>query len=286
MIDLHSHLLPAVDDGAIDLAASLEMARMYVADGITHVACTPHIMPGVWANRGPDIIAAVHMLQASLDAEGIPLKLFAGADNHVAPDFVAGLREGRLLSIAGSRYVLVEPPHHVAPPRLEEFFFSILVAGYVPVLTHPERLTWIEGHYPVMRRLVEAGAWMQLTAGSLAGRFGKRSMTLGFRMLEDGLVHILATDAHDPERRPPVLSEGWELARQCIGKEEAEHLVLGRPFAILLNKEPAAVAMPAAVGEHGRGSDAYEVSGSGALDPFRGDDRGSWISRRLRNVLK
>lgn len=236
MIDLHSHLVPGVDDGARDLSISIEMARLYAADGVTHLVCTPHITPGVWANTGQQIRAAVADLQRALDAEGIDLTLYPGADNHMEPNFIAGLREGRLLTLADSRYVLVEPPHHVAPPRLEDFFFGIRMAGYVPILTHPERLAWIEGQYDTVRRLVAGGVWMQVTAGSLTGRFGKRARTLALRMLTDGLVHILATDAHDPERRPPDLSEGWRVAADEVGQEEAERLVLHRPFAILTDE--------------------------------------------------
>lgn len=233
MIDLHCHLLPGVDDGSKDLSMSLEMARIFVADGVTHLTCTPHITPGVWTNTGPQIRAAIADLQAALDAEGIDLTLYPGADNHMTPHFVTGLREGRLLTLADSRYVLVEPPHHVAPPRLEDFFFGIRAAGYVPILTHPERLTWIEGQYDIVRRLVAGGIWMQVTSGSLTGRFGKRVRALALRMLKDGLVHVMATDAHDPERRPPDLSEGWKVACDEVGQEEAERLVLHRPFAIL-----------------------------------------------------
>lgn len=103
----------------------------------------------------------------------------------------------------------------------------------MPILTHPERLTWIEGQYDIVRRLVAGGIWMQVTSGSLTGRFGKRVRALALRMLKDGLVHVMATDAHDPERRPPDLSEGWKVACDEVGQEEAERLVLHRPFAIL-----------------------------------------------------
>lgn len=301
VIDLHCHILPGIDDGAKNLDISLEMARLFAADGVTHVACTPHILPGVWTNTGPQIRSAVANLQAAIDAAGIELYLVPGADNHVVPDFVAGLQEGRLLTLGDSRYVLVEPPHHVAPPRLEEFFFGILVAGYVPILTHPERLTWIEGQYAVLKRLVDAGVWMQVTAGSLAGRFGKRAQALGLRMLEEGLVHILATDAHDPERRPPLLSEGWQIASERVGAAEAERLVLQRPFAILHNDvltpevDGAGFTSKQAGAPNSlrvsnlRVSDAYVDRGNPeateALSSDRGTD-GGWLSRRLRRLIE
>jgi protein-tyrosine phosphatase len=165
MIDLHCHILPGVDDGAAELSVSVEMAKAFVADGVSVVACTPHILPGLYHNSGPQIRQATMQLQQVLNEEGIPLRLVTGADNHIVPSFVTELRSGHLLTLADSRYVLVEPPHHVAPPRLEDLFFNILVAGYVPILTHPERLTWIKSNYRVIERLVGKGVWMQLTVG-------------------------------------------------------------------------------------------------------------------------
>lgn len=244
MIDLHCHVLPGIDDGAADLAVSLDMARAFVADGVSAVACTPHILPGLYLNTGPRIREAVARLQQALDDHAIPLRLCAGADNHIVPDFVAGLRSGHLLSLADTRYVLVEPPHHVAPPRLEELFFSILVAGYVPILTHPERLTWINSHYDIIERLAGAGVWMQITAGSLSGAFGRNAQYWAERMLDEGRVHIIATDAHDVRRRPPNLARGRDLAEKRVGASEAEHLVLTRPRGVLANELPSSLPVP------------------------------------------
>jgi protein-tyrosine phosphatase len=244
MIDLHSHILPGLDDGAADLSVSMAMARAYAADGVTVVACTPHILPGLYDNTGPAIRQAAARLQRALNEEGIPLTLTTGADNHITPNFVDELRSGHLLSLSDTRYALVEPPHHVPPPRLEDLLFNMLAAGYVPILTHPERLTWIRNHYPAVQRLARAGTWMQITAGSLAGRFGDSARYWAERMLDEGLVHIIATDAHDVKRRPPNLSAGRELVAKRVGSEEAEKLVLGRPQAVLRNDPPAALVPP------------------------------------------
>ena len=241
MIDLHCHILPGIDDGAADLSVSLEMARMFVADGVSAVAATPHILPGLYANTGEQIRAAIFSLQERLDEEGIPLRLVSGADNHIVPDFVSELRSGHLLSLADSRYVLVEPPHHIPPPRMEELFFNIQVAGYVPILTHPERLTWIKSHYGMIERLARGGVLMQITAGSLAGSFGRNARYWAERMLAEGHVHILATDAHDTERRPPNLGLGRDLAAKSVGSDEAMKMVFSRPSAILANQAPGVV---------------------------------------------
>ena len=239
MIDLHCHMLPGLDDGAADLDVSLEMARIAVADGISTVVCTPHILPTVYDNKGPAIRAAVDQLQAALAQAEIPLRVLPGADVHIAPDLVEGLRCGRVLSIADTRYLLLEPPHHVMPPRLRDCVFGLMTAGYFPILTHPERLTWIDRHYDVIKELARVGMLMQITAGSLTGRFGGRPRHWSQRMLDEGLVDILATDAHDPKGRPPRLSEARQLVAERCGDEESRRMVLDRPQAILDNLDPS-----------------------------------------------
>jgi protein-tyrosine phosphatase len=284
MIDLHCHILPGIDDGAADVSVSLAMARAFVADGVTTVACTPHILPGLYHNSGPQIRLAVTALQQALDEEGIPLKLVPGADVHIVPDFAGGLRAGHLLTLADTRYVLVEPPHHTAPARLEDMFFGLLVAGYVPILTHPERLTWITGHYDVMQRLVQGGVWMQITAGSLAGNFGRQPKYWAERMLDEGCVHIIATDAHDCVRRPPILGLGREIAAKRVGPAEAEHLVLTRPRGIIANELPGLLPMPSANGSKGTsdvgGYDQAQIRTGGAGNGVAGG-----LAGRLRRLF-
>ncbi len=186
MLDLHYHLLPGIDDGSSDLAMSLEMARMSVADGVTTVACTPHIYPGLYENTRDQIVAAIARLQAELDSAGIPLRLIEGADVHLDPGLLEGIRGGRIPTLAGSRYLLLEPPHHVAPPNFEGVVFDLMAAGFVPVVTHPERLSRVETHYDLFVRLTKRGAWMQVTAGSVTGRFGRRVQYWADRFVDEG----------------------------------------------------------------------------------------------------
>src|SRR5690606_22428448 len=130
------------------------------------------------------------------------------------------------------------PPHHVAPPQLEETLFQLLAAGYVPVITHPERLTWVEQHYETFVRVAHRGAWIQVTAGALTGRHGRRARHWGERFVGEGHCHILATDAHQPQRRPPFLAEAREAATALVGAEEAGHMVNTRPAGIVANAPP------------------------------------------------
>lgn len=289
MIDLHCHILPGLDDGAADLPTALDMARAFVADGVSVVACTPHILPGLYHNTSEGIRAAVAELQTALDREGIALQLVPGADNHIAPDCVARLRSDRMLPLASSRYVLIEPPHHVAPQRMEAVFFDLQVAGYVPVLTHPERLRWIESQYAMIRKLAEAGVWMQITAGSLAGAFGSRARYWAERMLDEGSVHVLATDAHDPQHRRPDLSRGRELAARRVGEEEAWHLVSTRPRGVLDNVLPSDLPLPERGGNSTRISHGEPNSagpGRGAGPSKHADTAGAHHGRDLAGRLR
>ena len=204
MIDLHCHMLPGIDDGAPDLDTALAMARCAAADGITTTACTPHIYPGLYENEAAGIAAAVEALRGTLAEAGIELQLTVGADIQIVPELLSGLRRGTHPTLGGSRYFLFEPPHHTVPTRFHEILFDVVAAGYVPVITHPERLTWLDDtHYPWFQRAAREGAWIQLTSGALTGRFGRRAQYWSERMLDDGMVHILATDSHDPVHRPP-----------------------------------------------------------------------------------
>jgi len=241
VIDLHCHILPGIDDGAPDMAEALAMARVAVADGIRVTACTPHIYPGMYENDAAGIRQAIAALRVELHVQDIPLQLVEGADVHLTPDLLDGLRAGRIPTLNGTRYFLFEPPHHVAPPRLENVVFDLVSAGYVPILTHPERLSWIDGHYPLFAKLVKGGAWMQLTSGAITGRFGPRAKYWSERMLDEGLVHIVATDAHRSDKRAPWLAEGKHAVAKRLGDATASDMVEGRPAAVLRDVPPEAL---------------------------------------------
>jgi len=263
-------MLPGIDDGASDLSMALEMARIAVGDGITMTACTPHIYPGLYENDAVGIRAAVAALQHRLDEAAIPLRLTHGADIQVVPELVERLRAGTFPTLHGSRYFLFEPPHHVAPTRFLDSIFDSLAGGYVPIITHPERLTWLDqDHYGWFVTAARQGAWLQVTAGALTGRFGRQARYWGERLLCDGLVHILATDAHATRMRPPLLAEGMEVAARMLGQEEADRLVRGRPGAVLDDLEAVALPPPPGLAQ----------AGDGRLAP---QARRGWLSRWLR----
>lgn len=242
MIDLHSHILPALCDGAQNLETSLQMARMAVADGTTHLACTPHIYPGLYENTTELIEQARVNLQAELDKQAIPLTLIIGADIQLSPKVMRGLKNGSMPTLNHSRYFLLEPSHHVAVTDLAEQVANFINAGFVPIITHPERLHWIEDYYSVFVESVKRGAWIQITAGAITGIFGKTAKKYAERFLKEGLVHIIASDAHNIEQRSPILSTAIAAAVTVLGNEKLVlPMVTTIPQAILENADPLSI---------------------------------------------
>jgi protein-tyrosine phosphatase len=249
MIDLHSHILPGLDDGSPSLSESLEMARLAVADGTTHMACTPHIVPGMYPNNTENITRSVRLLEQALRRNSIPLALCVGADVHIAPDLPEQLVLGTIPTLNGSRYFLFEPPHHVLPPRLEELATRLINAGFVPILTHPERLTWAKANYDVIERLNTLGCLIQVTADSIVGAFGRTPLYYSEKLIDEGRVDIIASDTHGATRRRPGLSRAVVAAAKRCGEDEVYNMVVKRPSDILANRplEPVgkrAVARP------------------------------------------
>lgn len=242
MIDLHCHMLPAIDDGSKDLNMSIEMARMAVDDGIFVTACTPHFMPGVYDNQSETVSLMVEEFQNKLESLGITLHLVVGSDAHMRPDFVSALQHGVIPTLNGSRYVLFEPPSDVKPQRLDGLLLAIVEAGFTPILTHPERLQWLENHYDIMDMYVRSGVLIQITAASLTGRFGKRPQYWADRLVSEGLVHIISTDGHNTKSRPPVMLDAFQMICDRLGQDEAANMVLNRPAAILQGAPVEALA--------------------------------------------
>ena len=201
MIDLHTHILPGIDDGARTLDDALEMARALVADGVTTVAATPHVR-GDYPTSADVMLRAVDELRGALEEAGIPLTLLPGAELAVDRIPRLGEHELRRLTLAGSgQYLLVETPYYGWPPELAEQLLELRMAGFTPVLAHPERNAHVQRAPSLLAPFVQGGALIQVTAASVDGRLGAASRQTAFHLIEAGLAHMLASDAHTPDIR-------------------------------------------------------------------------------------
>jgi len=233
MVDIHHHLLHGLDDGADSLETSVEMARQAVAEGITHVVCTPHA--NSYHDFDPSVnTARVDELRARLADEKIPLTLGLGCDFHMSFDNVKlALADPARFSINGLGYLLVEVPEYGLPPGLTETFFQLQLAGMTPILTHPERNPILQQTPQRIPEWAEQGCLIQVTASSLTGFWGERPEIIARWLLDRSAVHILASDAHDTRRRVPNLSAARAVAEDIVGEEYADALVDGNPGAIV-----------------------------------------------------
>jgi protein-tyrosine phosphatase len=234
MIDLHNHLLPGLDDGPADLASSLEMARAAVAAGITTMACTPHVAEK-YPNRASEIRPAVERLRAELAVAGIPLDIVSGAE--ISTDVIDDLDDAelRLLSLNDSGWLLVEAPFAGWPLRVPKLIGELEIRGFRVLFAHPERAEAIQHNPDRLRDLVGRGALVQSNASSLLGDHGRRVTQTVQSLLRNGLIHILASDAHSATWRPPGVGDAQTQAARTLGvwPEDLDWMVETGPRQIL-----------------------------------------------------
>jgi len=247
MVDLHHHLLPGVDDGAADLAAAVALARLAVAEGITTVVATPHTLDGVYDVARPAAAAALAELAAALAAAGLVLDVRLAAEVHLHESIPALLQAEPAITLDGrGRYLLLELPHQGPPPSLPEFLFRLAAAGTTPVIAHPERNLAVRKNPAMATEWARAGSKLQLTAGSLSGMFGAPIRACAERLLRDRAAHVVATDAHSPERRPPRVCDAFAAAAAIVGEQGARTLFVDNPALVLAGASPDTIESPPA----------------------------------------
>jgi protein-tyrosine phosphatase len=237
LVDVHCHVVPGVDDGAADLQTALEMLRASARSGVGDVIATPHQHPVRYPNEAAALREAhASLLEARAErvaaGEDLP-RVHLGAEVHLDEGLVARLREGRLLSLAAGPWVLLELPDVFPTAAAEQALYELQVAGFRVVLAHPERVGQLARRPRLIELLVERGALCQVTAHSVSGRFGPDCRELTERLLRAGLVHLVASDGHDLERRPCGLREALDAVRATFGEAEARRLFETAPRALL-----------------------------------------------------
>jgi protein-tyrosine phosphatase len=226
MIDLHGHYLPGVDDGAADLKTSLAMLRHAEADGIETVVITPHACSSQSALKGLDSLRrGWEKWRAGLNDNGLKLKLVSGAEVYFTSETLSLLKDHRdLLTINNGSYFLLEFPSEYIYAHSKDFIFKILTEGFIPIISHAERNSEIQRSVGVLRDLVKAGALCQINGGSLRGDFGAQARSSAYELIKNNLVHAIASDAHDLEKRKPELSYVPALLRQIAPEKIAMYL--------------------------------------------------------------
>lgn len=239
MIDLHTHILPGVDDGVKTMEAALEFARVAADDGTRTIVATPHYRDGFYMNPRDEVLAAVRELNAKLVEASIPLEVLPGAEIHVCSDLVQRVKDGHAPTLADNgRTVLFELSMSQYPVDLENFVFQMRLAGLQVLFAHPERIRFFQEDVKRYEAVIRLGAFGQITTGSVLGTFGEDIEQFSEELVRKRLVHVLASDAHNTRGRPPMLSAGAARIGAWVGDDEARRMVTDIPRAFLDGREP------------------------------------------------
>lgn len=235
-IDIHCHIMPGVDDGSPDLATSLEMLRIADKDGITHIILTPHHKP-MHHNVSPEHnVAYRKKLQEAATEAGIKAKLFSGNEIYYSDETMEELIDGKICSLAGSDYVLVE--FHPTNPfkAIQNAAGRVQAAGFIPIIAHVERYSDIVSHPARVRDLIQMGCFIQVNASSVMGKYGFGIAHFTKKLLKEELVHFIASDAHDTGRRAPYLLDCRNYVERKFGEDYGKKLFFTNPANVIRNE--------------------------------------------------
>ena len=258
--DLHSHILPGVDDGPAHIADAVAIARIAAANGTRMMLATPHRKDITENWSVPHIHNLTVELQRRIDAEGIPITLALGMENHIDETLPRDAADGRALTMNGSRYILVEMPFFGQHDFVEGALTALQAQGLTPVFAHPERIEAFQRSPALLKRYIAMGMLSQITRGSLLGHWGEPARQFTLELLEQGMAHMLSSDTHAPKPpRTPELGEAIQIAADVVGDDAALRMARDIPRAIVhdlpmqsaslgatpTERQPAAAILPA-----------------------------------------
>ena len=242
MIDTHLHILPGIDDGPETLQESLALAEVLVQEGIRVAVATPHYNDEFVHSSAAEVQGRVYELQRELDRHNIPLRVFAGHEALIQPGLVEDIQAGRIATLNGSRYLLLELWNSTWLPQSERAIFELRAYGFVPILAHTERYRAFQKDPARLAALRRQGVLAQLTASSLIGMQGNSARLCAETLLKKGLIHCIGSDAHGLHKRPPRVTDGLRRAIELVGHECVYQMVEKWPAAITNNEEYSVIS--------------------------------------------
>lgn len=230
-IDTHNHILPGLDDGPVGVDEAVDMARVAYAAGITKIVATPHHNDFHQPTK-QEILESLELLRLGLAEANVPVEVYPGNELRIDPRLPAELKDGSVLPLADSRFILLEFPFDGIPFFAENVIFQLRLDGWRPILAHCERIYDIQQKPQRLQKYIDMGCMVQVNSNSLTGELGRKSRDVAIRLLKLGFVDVLASDAHAAHRRVPDFAEALAEAEKVIGHEAAEKLVRDNPAKI------------------------------------------------------
>jgi protein-tyrosine phosphatase len=240
MIDLHCHILPGLDDGAVDMAESVEMARIARDEGVRTIVATPHVFRD---GSDPKVLTLMvrkrEELAQALAKEKIDLEVVSGAEVYFSHEFLDEVRKKRKrLVVNGSAYLFVEFPADHIYAGARNIFFDLLNEGLIPIIAHPERNGGFQKEPALLYELVRMGALAQANSRSFLGGYGTRVRETAVSFLKLNLVQLIASDGHSPRTRSPRMRAAVAEVAKMVGEKAALAMVTANPEAVIKDGEP------------------------------------------------
>ena len=237
MIDMHCHILPGIDDGASDLEEALEMARIAESEGIKKIVNTSHFHPEFKYTMGEELVEAINSFNVALKANKIDLEVLIGNEIYYTDEIIEELHNLNFHTLNNSKYLLIEFSPMNVPKNLADVVYEVKLKGYIPVLAHVERYNNIIENPNIIYDCIKEGAIIQVNASSILGKHGKEIKKVSDILLDNNMIHIVASDAHGSERRRPQLREAYEFVKNKYSEETADNLFKNNQSLIRENKD-------------------------------------------------
>lgn len=236
MIDMHSHILPNIDDGARSIEETYELIKEAKSVGFEAIVSTSHYMEGYYETDNKEREIWVNAIYQSLQEKNLDIKLYLGNEIYISENLIKILEEGKASTINDTSYVLFEMPLNVEPMNLYDIVYEMLQYKIVPILAHPERYTFVQQDPELIYELIQKGVLMQANYGSIIGQYGAKAQLIVKKFLENNMIHFLGSDVHRPNTIYPRIPQALEVLEDLIGREKLNELTSINPKLVLNNK--------------------------------------------------
>lgn len=235
-VDIHSHILSNLDDGAANIETSMSMLKMSVQNNVKSIIATPHFIPGTLEQKTDVINKSCKDLNDKASTKGMSIDILPGCEVFITPEIVSLLKDGVIPTLNNSTYVLVEFPLMLIPTFAGDVLYSMQINGFRPILAHPERNSEIIKNPDILYKLVERGILAQINASSITGNFGKEIAKKSLGLIKNKLVHFVASDAHTMNKRSPDLTKAASIVEKKFGKDTVDLLFKTNGSKVIDNK--------------------------------------------------
>lgn len=236
MIDMHTHILPNIDDGSRSIEETFNLIKEAQNAGFDSIVLTSHYMEGYYETDAKEREVWLNAIYQNLEAEKLNIKLFLGNEIYMSDNIINLLEDGKASTINNTSYVLFELPLNAEPFNLYDVIYKMQQCKVVPILAHPERYEFVKKDPELIYDLIEKGVLMQSNYGSILGQYGENTKKMVIKLLENNMVHMLGSDVHRQKTIYPRISECLTRIEEIIGKEKLETLTTINPQLVLNNK--------------------------------------------------